>query len=649
MTRSIFTFVGGAILALAAGAAQAAQSQPVPLPAPRPLTLPSVPDPNSIITPVDPGSVPAPNPPNPPNPPSPPDPGILQLPTVPQGYQAPTVYDSYHVMCEQGGLSFELKGGLLYLDPDTLQITSLGSTYADDVLGPVENAVDIPDRYEAANCSPDGGRTWGRVILDFYVPNYGESSVVHTGYEDVVLGDQSSDESEEFPASQEADLNAFFEAMVGVLGDSPGPQAIGTPVLPTLPSPLYTIDVKYKGPAGQYISMSAPGVVGVPTVVPVVNGNGNQPETFVVQIGPSQTASADGTVTSSGYALKIQRVVSPNVTATCNALEADVSVRIGLANPQDPGYPNSATGSMEFGYRTIGVVPRATAPSTFEIKYESATATTGPTRNDFFVAVTQVPSCNADALKIVGHFVDRADPARTDDDVDLTLDLLQPVLTDWTLARKTDPSYKMLVTSRSPKPLGTLRLNGQNKGKQLDTTVGPIPESVTACMHQGNQCNAPWRMDRASEISFSFRSRDAADHVSPLTVHYAEGDSNSSLDLLLTLSDLSIDSYIGRFSWRELPGIPFVKGDYPKWFYIDTLGNPISGYYHSASGKHHLNIELGSGTRIWGREVVAAKKKWGTVIRVDKWGRISCSGFSIDMDGVPPPINGRLLGAALCY
>ena len=663
--KYLLAFQGALLAASIGGSAEVGAINPPGPPPPQPPTVPTVPtipdlpaiqDPSSILpavpTPPPPTipSIPPPQPPNPPPPtiPTVPDPGSVVAPS--NLVQGPKVYDSYKVMCEQSGLRFNLDGGLLYLDPDTLQITTVAEAALRTLspLGPV--AVDIPDRYQAANCSQDGGRTWGKVILDFYVPNYGETSILHTGYEDAVLGDQSSPSAQEYPVEQETDINAFFQAMQGLLGEAPGPESLGTPQLPTLPSPLYTIDVTYKGPAGQYITTSSPGVVGAPSAVAIVNGNGNQPETLVVEIAPSETpAGTDGTGESSGFALKVQRIVTPNVTATCSPLEADVTVRLAVANPQDPGYPSNATGSVEFGYRTIGVTPRATAPSTFELKYESSTASVGPTRSDFLVALKEVPSCTTDALKVVGHYVDRADPVRSDDDVDLTLELVQPVMTDWTLRRKTDPSYKMMVTSTSPKPLGTMRIRGQNKSKQMDASLNTIPENVSACFHNGNLCNAPWRLDRASEVSFRFEARDSASKAAPLSVHYGESQAGESLDLLLTLSDLRIDAYVGQFGFKELPGVPFVKGSYPKWFFIDTGGNPITGYYHSTSGRHHLNIDMGGSNRFWGREVVADKKKWGTKIKVDMWGSIACSGLSIDMDGVPAPINGRLLGAALCF
>lgn len=605
--------VGGVALALATmAAAHALAPQPTPMPAPRP------PDPGSLIS---------------------------------VNVQGPKVDDSYHVMCEQGGLRFNLGGGLLYLDPDTLQITSVAEAPPIGLTpGPV--SADIPDRYRAANCSEDGGRTWGRVLLDFYAPNFGESSITHTGYESLVLGDQSSPEHEEIPADDENDLNAMLQVLQQALGDGPGAeQNIGTPTLPTLPSPLFTIDVTYRAPTGQYVAISVPGVIGVPSVVPVENFYGNASETLLVQLGPSQTTSADGAVASSGYALSIQRVTSPNVTATCNPLDADVSVRVGIANPLDPGYPSNTTGMIQLGYRTIGTSTTGHSPSAFTVKYESSTAKDGPTRNDFFVDLQQTPSCNSPGpLDVVGHFVDRGDAVRNDDDVDLTLTLKEPVMTGWTLTRKTDPTYRMMITSVSALPLGELSVRGANKGKTLDATVASIPEALTVCSHKGNQCNRPWRLDRASEASFYITARDRSDKPSALSVRYAEDDPSDHLDLTLKLSDLAYDSYLGRFSYKELPLGPWVHGDYPKWFFFDTLGQRIGGSYHSKSGNHHMGIEIpGYSTRAWNREVVADKKKLGTTIRIDFWGDLVCSpGFSISMD-VGGKIAGYLLGQALCH
>lgn len=563
-----------------------------------------------------------------------------QLPvSTTQPVTTPGTYDSYKVMCERGGATFTLGGGLLQVDPDNLAVTSYE--------GPVIDGVDTPDRYEAARCSRDGGRTWGDTGLGFYVPNFGQSSVINTGFNDYVFGEQRSPEHYEVPAEDEDELTAMFDALGNALGIRPSPDA-ESPKLPLLPSLNYTIVVKYRpGVGAEPLTLRVPAVLGAPSLVSLPFSNGTV-ETLNVNIGPSQTTSTEGTVTSAGYALTVERI-SPSLNATCNPLEADVGIELQVADVMAPGYPNNVTDTIAFGYETFGLGTRPHAPSKFEVKYESSTASTGPTRNDFFVSTTQTPSCNDPGpLNVVGQIVSAGDPASASDDINLRLKVAMPVMTAWNLRRETDPTSRMWVRSNSVEPIGELRAWGMLKGREINASMDGLPQKLELCAHAGNGCNRHWRTDRNSESGAHVLLRDAADKAAPRTITYQEKSPTGNIDAQLTFSDLWYDMYLGVFGIRETALLPGITGDYPKFFFFDTNAEYIGGHFRQNDGGKKLAIEMpGYKTRSWSREVVADKKGFNTYIRIDYWNYIECGeGFLIDV-GAPGLVN-KYVGRAFC-
>jgi hypothetical protein len=566
----------------------------------------------------------------PPNPPPPSiDPSQLSLVDLPHAT------DSYGTLCEKNGMAFALKGGLIAVNPDTGTLQEVQTKAGSMISG------DIPDRYEAARCSPDGGRTWGNAFLDFYVPNWGASSGPDAGVESLIYPDENP--GEDISDDEVNQVGVLLASLMdAVAPPDPTVPAVPSPTLPAVPAPLYTINVRYRGASGLYQTATAAGVIGVASQVPITNYYSKAAETLTVMIGPSQSQSAEGAGTSSGYSLTIERGLQNPLA--CYQLEADVSVSLTLSNPDDI---TATAGKLDFGYTTIASPGIGRAPARFVVTYEDASASGGPTRNDFTLDVAQTPSCNrVSTMNIAARYVYAGDPGVSTDNVDLALNMRMLGATSWNLARRTEGTT-MRVTSTADATIREVWLTGTNRSKSLRVGLTDLPAKVEACSDRGNRCAQPWRADRGSDASFRLTARDVLDRPQPFTVTYFEYAGDGKTDMVLTLSDLAFDLHIGTFNWKNL--LPWVSdGALPMWMYYDSNARPVGGYLYKKSD-HEMRVNIGWGTSAATREFVISKKKWFGGMKLTKWGWMSCQNFSFGIDQLASGFFGKFLGTALCY
>lgn len=408
-------------------------------------------------------------------------------------------------------------------------------------------------------------------------------------------------------------------------------------VLPNIPLVLpgvhYNIEARYRNLLGNLVSISVPGVFGVATPVVVGNYYSGGAETIEVTL-TSGLVNGAKSGEQPGYSLVIER--KGLLPSTCKRLDADVKIvlqlqKIGSLQP---------SGRLELGYDTISYGTSSVgAPAKFVLETQQGAA------DDFSVHLDQTPSCGASGpLDLVGRFEDSSD--RTD----LSMAIKMPVATDFRLARMTDDDGKQMIGYRSDLPISEVSLTGTKSGNPSTLRLTNVPVAVNVCNHDGNLCNAAWRAGRDSRTSASFAARDATGRPAPLSILLAgkkttvEGDGavvENNTDVSLTLSDLAYDLKFGRIGYEDV-FLPFLKGgEYPYFFYLDTQGQPMSGYLRSNKLKDGQEIKKvnittpAPGTYGWDREIVLKKKWYG--LRLYRYGYLGCSaGFGIDLKNLPP-------------
>jgi hypothetical protein len=495
-----------------------------------------------------------------------------------------------------------------------------------------------------------------------------DSELVNAG----AAGVQALDSATADPGEAVADEDLANQVMlalsaIGNLGTVPE----GLPALP--PIPAYTIRLTYKDMFGRQQTFDTPAVINAPT--PVIIPNLSSPDGFVVTVSTGNQSVGLHSTNTGTYGLRIQRAsnIVNGITSQLQALENGIVPGVVLPAARCSVLPVDIKVILPL-QATVGNVA-STEGFSVSVGYQSLSAGASNSPADFALALLRLdngyalheeskPCGKADKLNVTGEYGTTPGNVSSSDasHINAIFTMSKAIaLMDLSFTRDKKTKQQM-VQYRASSQLDSLNIYGVQNKAPFIFVLSNVPENIDFCQQNGNACNVAWRADKQSQQSLSFASYDTNGLAKPVNLYFY----NASVDngavtaksvVNLTLSNFALDfkvnvgasvayDYVQPYLSLATGGLTSLfgggKGNYPYWIYLDTRGNPFTGYYNQSGNNRYTNVASSGNTSAWDHDLQLRKRWFG--VRWYRFGRISCNGFGAQFKGAPPVFENYLVG-----